>query len=156
MAEKKISCPVCFNGEKCFEDVQEQAEKTFSSYICFNCGYTSNSAYQWESPELKDAQLGATQLMNDVSFFDEDRNIMWFPSVLNMGKFGMIYPEGTKTNWNYKFAEVRKLSPEEQKNPKYEGHDMALDVENAKTYGQYEFLEACQDMGIIKDIDGNS
>ena len=52
MAEKKISCPVCFNGEKCFEDVQEQAEKTFSSYICFNCGYTSNSAYQWESPEF--------------------------------------------------------------------------------------------------------
>ena len=44
----------------------------------------------------------------------------------------------------------------EQKNPKYEGHDMALDVENAKTYGQYEFLEACQDMGIIKDLDGNS
>ena len=153
MAEKKISCPVCFNGEKCFEDVQEQAEKTFSSYICFNCGYTSNSAYQWESPELKDAQLGATQLMNDVSFFDEDRNIMWFPSVLNMGKFGVVYPEGTKNNWVYKLAEVRPLTDLEKKDDKYDGHDNILDVENAKTYGQYEFLDACKEMGIIKELD---
>ena len=153
MAEKKISCPVCFNGEKCFEDVQEQAEKTFSSYICFNCGYTSNSAYQWESPELKDAQLGATQLMNDVSFFDEDRNIMWFPSVLNMGKFGVIYPEGIQNNWVYKLAEVRPLTDLEKKDDKYDGHESILDVENAKTYGQYEFLDACKEMGIIKELD---
>ena len=48
-------------------------------------------------------------------FFDYDRKIHWFPSVLNMGKFGMIYPEGTKNNWNWKLAEVRKLSEEEQK-----------------------------------------
>ncbi len=156
MAEQKMSCPVCFNGERCFVDTQEHAEKSFSSYICFNCGYTSNSAYEWDSPELKNAQLGATQLMNDVAFFDEDRNIMWFPSVLNMGKLGMIYPEGTSTNWVYKYAQVRKLTPQEQKDPKYNGHDQILDVETAKEYGQYEFLEACQDMGIIKDLDSGS
>ena len=28
-----------------------------------------------------------------------------------------------------------------------------LDVENAKTFGQYEFLECCQEMGIVKDLD---
>ena len=26
----------------------------------------------------------------------------------------------------------------------------ALDIENAKEYGQYEFLDACKDMGIVK------
>ena len=25
-----------------------------------------------------------------------------------------------------------------------------LDIENAKEYGQYEFLQACQEMGIVK------
>ena len=45
--EKKITCPVCFSGERCFEDVQEQADKTFSSFMCFKCGYTSNSAYKY-------------------------------------------------------------------------------------------------------------
>ena len=156
MAEKKITCPNCFNGERCFEDVQEQDGKSFSSYICFNCGYTSNSAYKWESPELKQAQVGATQLMNDVAHYDEDREIMWFPSVLNMCKFGMIYPECTKNNWVYKFAQVRKLTDEEKKDPKYQGHDQILDVDNSQTYGQYEFLEACQDMGIIKDLDSGN
>ena len=154
--EKKITCPVCFSGERCFEDVQEQADKTFSSFMCFKCGYTSNSAYKWESPELKQAQVGATQLMNDVSFYDEEREIMWFPTVLNMGDLGVIYPEGSKNNWVYKYAQVRKLTELEKKDSQYEGHHSILDVEDAKTYGQYEFLEACKDMGIIKDLDGGS
>ena len=27
-----------------------------------------------------------------------------------------------------------------------------LDLENAKEYGQYEFLDACKEMGIVKDL----
>ena len=153
MAEKKITCPNCFNGERCFEYTQEQDGKTFSSYMCFNCGFTSNSAYKWDSPELKKAQLGSSQLMNDISFYDEERELMWFPSVLNMGKLGVIYPDGVQNNWNYKLAEVRKLTELEKKDEKYDGHDSILDVENAKTYGQYEFLDACKEMGIIKELD---
>ena len=120
--------------------------------MCFNCGFTSNSLYTWDSQELKKAQLGATQLMNDVSFYDEDRKIMWFPSVVNMGKLGVIYPEGTKNNWTYKMAQVRQLSESEQKEKRYKGHKEILDVENAKDYGQYDFLDACKEMGIIKDL----
>ena len=153
MAELKITCPNCFNEEKCFEDVQDQDGKEFSSFMCFNCGFTSNSAYTWDSPELKQAQTGATQLMNDVALFDESRNIMWFPSVLNMGKLGVIYPEGIKENWVWKFAGVRKLTELEKKDEKYQGHDQILDVEDAQTFGQYEFLDACKMMGIIKELD---
>ena len=151
--EQKITCPICFSEDKCFEDVQEQDGNSFSSYICFKCGFTSNSTYKWDSNELKQAQLGATQLMNDVSLLDEERGVMWFPSVVNMGELGVIYPEGTKDNWNWKFAQVRKLSPTELLDEKYGGHTRALDVDNAKQYGQYEFIDACKEMGIIKEID---
>ena len=116
------------------------------------CIRDSNSAYTWDSQELKKAQLGATQLMNDVSYYDEDRKIMWFPSVLNMGKLGVIYPEGVKNNWTYKLAQVRQLSESELKEERYQGHKEILDVENAKDYGQYDFLDACREMGIIKDL----
>ena len=153
MAEIKIDCPVCFNTTKCFEDTSENKDgEEFKSYMCFNCGYTSNSAYTWDSPELKKAQLGATQLMNDVCHYDEDRKIMWFPSIVNMGKLGMIYPEGTKNNWTYKMAQVRQLTESEQKEERYKGHKEMLDVENAKDYGQHDFLDACREMGIIKDL----
>ena len=153
MAEVKITCPNCFNEERCFQDTQEVSGSEFSSYMCFNCGFTSNSAYKWETPELKNAQVGATQLMNDIAHYDEEREIMWFPSVLNMGKLGVIYPEGTQNNWTYKLAEVRPLTELEKKDDKYEGHDSILDVEGAKEYGQYEFLDACKEMGIIRELD---
>ena len=148
MAEIKITCPNCFNDEKCFEDNLE-IEK-FSSFMCFNCGFMSNSLYTNDSDALNKLKESTSELMNEISFYDYDRKIHWFPTILNMGKFGMIYPEGTKDNWNWKFAQVRELTEEEQKNPMYEGHEHTLDIENAKEYGQYEFLQACQEMGIVK------
>jgi hypothetical protein len=150
MAEKIITCPNCFNEERCFEDNLEIEE--FSSFMCFNCGFTSNSLYKNDSDSLKKVQESSTELMNEISMYDYDRKIHWFPSILNMGKLGIIYPEGTKNNWIWKYAKVSKLSEEEQKDPKYQGHEHKLDMENAKEYGQYEFLDACQDMGIVKEL----
>jgi|TARA_Y100000289_G_C3882692_1_gene129621 Zn ribbon nucleic-acid-binding protein len=150
MAEKKVTCPNCTNTDKCFE---EQIDiENFSSFMCFNCGFTSNTAYKNDSKALEMMNESATQLMRDISIYDYDRKIHWFPSVLNMGKFGVIYPEGTKDNWSWRFADVRKLSEEEQKDPQYEGNEFTLDIENARTYGQHEFLDACKAMGIVKDI----
>ena len=146
--EKVIDCPVCFDSDRCFEDMQEK----FNSYMCFNCGFTSNSAYNNDSDALKKMEETSSELMREISMFDYDRKIHWFPTILNMGKFGMLFPEGTKSNWNWKLAEVRKLSPEEQKNPMYEGHEHTLGIENATTFGQHEFLDACKKMGIVKDI----
>lgn len=148
MPEVKITCPNCFSDKHCFEETAMD----FKSYMCFNCGFTSNSAYHNDSDALKKMEETSSELMREISMFDYDRKIHWFPTILNMGKFGMLFPEGTKSNWNWKLAEVRKLSPEEQKNPMYEGHEHTLDIENATTFGQHEFLEACKKMGIVKDI----
>jgi len=151
MAERKITCPNCLNTERCFEEDVNQIEQ-FKSYMCFNCGFTSNTSYTENSETFTKLLESSTQLVRDIVFFDYDRKISWIPTTLNMGKFGIIYPEGTKTNWNWKLAEVRKLSLEEQKDPQYGGHEYTLDLENAKEYGQYEFLDACKEMGIIKDL----
>ena len=148
MAEKKITCPNCLDSKQCFEEKVDI--ENFSSFICFNCGFMSNTLYTNDSDALKKLKESTSELMNEISFYDYDRKIHWFPTILNMGEFGMIYPEGTKDNWSWKFAQVRKLSEEEQKDPMYEGHEHTLDIENAKEYGQYEFLQACQEMGIVK------
>ena len=39
--EKVIECPHCNDTDRCFEDIQD----TFSSFMCFNCGYMSHSGY---------------------------------------------------------------------------------------------------------------
>tara|TARA_Y100000992_G_scaffold151070_1_gene100768 strand:- start:123 stop:617 length:495 start_codon:yes stop_codon:yes gene_type:complete len=148
--ETKITCPVCLS-KNCFEETFEKDDNSFSSYMCFRCGFSSNSQYTHDSPDTENIRKSSTALINEVSFYDEEREILWFPTVLNMGNFGMIYPDGVPNNWNYKFAKVRKLSQLEKKDPKYNGYENVLDVENAKIYGQHDFLEACQDMGIITD-----
>ena len=49
--ERVIDCPQCFDTDKCFEDVQEE----FNSYLCFNCGFMSDSRYEVGSLKLTDS-----------------------------------------------------------------------------------------------------
>ena len=67
-----------------------------------------------------------------------------------MGKRGIIYPEGNIIDWSWKYAQVIKIPKNNL--DKYEGYESMLDVENAVTYGRYQFLTACKDMGITRDI----
>ena len=145
--ERVIDCPVCYDVDKCFEDVQEE----FSSYLCFNCGYMSDSRYEMGSLQLDDNLKKSPQLVQDNKFEDKKRNIIWFPAVINMGELGMIFPEGKGINeYTWKYAKLVDI-PEEER-AKYDNYDKRLDVENAKSYGLNGFLEACKDMGITKDL----
>jgi hypothetical protein len=147
--ERVIDCPLCYDKDTCFEDIQEK----FKSYMCFNCGFMSSSYYTKDT--VKEAE-GMVKLVDELKSFDEERQIWWYPSVLNMGPKGIIFPEGNSGNWVWKYAEVVEVPKEEQKQYPIPGKDgefytERLDVENAKSYGQYEFLQACKDMGITVD-----
>ncbi len=156
MAEIQIKCPHCYSQEKCFEEtVERKDDDDFKSYLCFNCGYTSNSLYSEES-KVKNQHLESTaQIIRDLEFFDEERKIYWYPSVINMGPKGIIYPEGDVENWYWRYAEVIFIPEEERKNYPVPGKDgefyeSRLDTEGAKRFGQFEFLDACRAMGIVK------
>ena len=57
-----------------------------------NNDVAESELYKNDSQELEKAVNASTQLMNEVSMYDYERNIHWFPSVLNMGQLGIIYP----------------------------------------------------------------
>ena len=94
------------------------------------------------------------KLVQALKFEDKHRNIVWFPSVINMGELGMIFPEGIPEEYVWKYAKVIDVPKEEQH--EYDNYDKRLDVENAKEYSQYEFLEACKEMGITRDLKQNA
>ena len=144
--EKVITCPVCFDMDHCFEDIQE----TFSSYLCFKCGFMSDSRYEISSLKLIENLKKSPKLVQKLKVEDEHRNIVWFPSVINMGKLGIIFPEGDTENYIWKYAKLVDV-PEEER-AIYDNYDQRLDVENAQTFGKYEFMEACKLMGITQDI----
>ena len=67
-----------------------------------------------------------------------------------MGELGVIYPEGNQKDYSWKYAKLVDI-PENER-AIYEGHTKRLDVENATTYSKDNFLQACKDMGITKQI----
>ena len=102
-----IDCPICYDTDTCFEDTQEE----FKSYMCFNCGFMSSSYYTKDGVHEVE---GTSKLVEELKFFDEKRDIYWYPSVVNMGPKGIIFPEGDIKNWVWKYAEVVQISKEEQ------------------------------------------
>lgn len=147
--ERVITCPVCGDNDSCFEDTQE----TFKSYMCFNCGMMSHSNYTLEN---MDNIKHTSKLIKDLSFEDTERNIFWYPSVVNMGKLGIIYPDGTPQDWAWKMARVVEVDEDEKEKYPIPGKDgeyytERLDIDNALEFGQYEFLSACKAMGIVND-----
>ena len=67
--------------------------------MCFDCGMTSNSYLAFDSDKLEEYTKNNSELMNDLKIMDEERGIVWFPSVINMGEKGIIYPDGKLTDW---------------------------------------------------------
>jgi hypothetical protein len=147
--EQKTVCPVCEDlSNNCFVEKTKVQNIPFESYLCFDCGMTTNSYYALDSEKLEEMVENNTQLMNDLKFMDNERGLVWFPSVINMGEKGIIYPDGLPTDWNWHYASVIEV-PEEERD-QYEGHDKRLDLENPQKFGQFEFMEACKAMGIVK------
>ena len=145
--EKVIDCPVCFDVDRCFEDIQDD----FKSYLCFNCGYMSDTRYEVDSVNLIENLKRSPRLVQDLQFKDSKRNIVWFPAVINMGERGLIFPEGTNgDDYVWKYAQVVEVPEEERE--KYDNYDRRLDIENAESFGKNGFLQACKTMGITRDI----
>ena len=63
----------------------------------------------------------------------------------------MIFPEGTKDKYVWKYAKVIDIPEEERVN--YNNYSQRLDVENAETFEQKNFIGACKAMGITERID---
>ena len=147
--ERVIDCPCCKDSDSCFEEVQE----TFSSFICFKCGFMSDSRFEKDSLQTIENEKSTPQLVTDLKFHDKERNILWYPSVVNMGKLGIIFPEGNPKNWRWRYAKVVDIPEDEQH--LFEGHKQRLDIENAETYHKDDFMSACKDMGITKDLKGD-
>ena len=65
--ERVVDCPVCYNTDKCFEDVQ----KDYNAYLCFNCGYMSDSRYEVNSLQLIDNLKKSSKLVTSLQFIDK-------------------------------------------------------------------------------------
>ncbi len=155
--EEKTTCPcVLKQDESCFVEKTESNNQPFESYMCFKCGWTTDSYLQIGADTQVARENSHSRLINELKIVDYERKLVWYPAVINMGPKGLIYPEGSESNWKWKYAKLVDIPEEEQKNfpvPNKEGefYKSRLDTEGATEYGRYDFLEACKEMGIAVD-----
>ena len=152
--DKKVTCPHC-DSKNCFESYEEATEVT--SWLCLNCGYTTNTFFTEESQHLQSSFDTAPTLIKELQFEDKDRKLVWIPCVLNMGKKGIIFPKGSRNDWNWHYAKVEDIPKKEQKQfpvPGKEGefYKSRLNVENADVFEWNDFIGACEAMGITADL----
>ena len=115
--------------------------------MCFKCGYMSDTRFNKEHD--KEANQNTAVLINQIKKWDNDREIYWYPSVVNMGKLGMIFPNGDQNDWKWNFAKVK---PVIEQTAATKGYDNFLDIDNADEYEKDDFISAIKDMGITKDL----
>ena len=96
--ERVIDCLFCKDKDSLFEEVQEN----FSSFMCFACGFMSDTRFEKDSLQTIENEKSTPRLVTELKFQDTERDIIWYPSVINMGALGMIFPEGNQKEWNWR------------------------------------------------------
>ena len=154
--EQKILSPVDGNTEYCFES---QDEKTgIISYLDYNTGYTSNSKLLVDSEYVSDAEANQPKLVTDLRVVDKLRDIVWYPSVINIPLQGMIFPMGTLDDWTWEVMKVRKVTEAEVEKypiPEQSGKffKTILDVKGKINFPKDEFMTALKEIGGVVELD---
>lgn len=137
-----VTCKAC-GGNACYEQVIATAEmpETVTTYLCFGCGMSTSTLMQKGSDLVKETAEVSPELYNDLSKVDDD-GLVWFPATISIPEKGMVFADGTdKSNWGWKAAKaVRILQEEKEKYP--EGQEYKVDMQNAKAFGQKDFMDA--------------
>ena len=152
--DRKVTCPHC-SSKNCFESNEKKTNTL--SYLCLRCGYTTNTFFTKDSQQLETSFQTAPTLIKELQFFDKERKLIWIPCVLNMGKRGIIFPKGTRNNWDWYYAKVVDIPKKEQEKYPVPGkenqfYQTKLDIDNAPKYDWDNFIGACEDMGITTEL----
>ena len=156
--EEQIKSPID-SSDKCFRIFTEPKSK--EQYLCMTTGYSSTSDFKVGSTELETELDNVPELVKVLQHYDEERDIVWIPTIMSIPGKGMIFPEGSVGNWKWCFAKIVEIPEEDREKypiPDKEGEyfDSRLDIDGAEKFANNAFHKACIAMGILtKDFTGS-
>ena len=154
--EQKILSPIDGNADYCFQS--EHPATGVTSYLDYGTGYTSNSHLEIDSEYVEGAESNQPKLVTELRILDELRNLVWYPSVINIPMKGMIFPMGTKDNWMWEVMKVREVTEDEKEKypmPEKDGEffKTILDVKGKINFPKDKFMNALKEIGGVVDLD---
>lgn len=149
-ADNMVKCGVC-GGDACYHT---QGENNFESYMCFTCGYSTSSHLKVGSQLVEQTRQSSAELIKDLE--KEIDGFHWFPTVMNIPEQGIVFPDGVnKEEW--KWAAMMSVPVKEEEKEKYpvpgkkgEFYTHRLDNTTMVHYGQFEFMDALEKIGMFE------
>lgn len=125
------------------------------SYWDTQTGYMSTDYLVAGSDAVDVAEATQPQIVKALRVIDQERNLVWYPSIIDIPSRGMVFPDGTSTdNWGWFYAPYVEILPEEQQdypNPNQPGtfytHRLAID--QGQLFDRNSFIEACKALGLV-------
>ena len=154
--EKRIVCPNGDEHKNCYETYSK--ELNLVTYLCYDCGYTSNSKYINNKEVTDMIEQNTAQIIRELKIIDVKRNIVWYPSVIKTDT-GIIFPEpvqDSELGWLWTYAPIEKISEEVQKDYEIPGRDgeyyeSKIAIEKKVNFPPTDFTSACKLLGIVID-----
>lgn len=149
MSKRKYKCPKCSHNEVLRED---------NVRICLSCGFQSLPTYTKNSDIIKQVRETSPKIVKELMFYDEKLKQYWLPSILNVNKKGMVFPEGNKNEWKWAFAPYVSIPVFERINYKIPGkedeyYEYRLGIEKVEYFDIYDFLGAILKLGVkVEDL----
>ncbi len=129
-----IPCPCCEVGA-CLETKTEY----ITLWSCQTCGYHTNSRMKVNSENTLKYHSTLPNLMQDLK--KEINELTWYPSVINLEKKGMVFPDGENVE-NWKWTAILSVEiPEEERN-QFKGATHKMDSTTSKQFDCMEFMDA--------------
>lgn len=126
--------------------IEADENTNIESRICMESGYTTNERLKINSNSIAEYESTITEFMIAMKYVDNELGYIWYPTFINLPG-GMVYCEQQNDELVWKAASIVNMSETERlkypvpnKNGEY--FTSRLDVDNAKTYGKYDFKTA--------------
>lgn len=143
--DKLVDCKRC-GGNACYEQ-NIQLDKTFTTWMCMGCGFTTSTLMTKDGEVVKNAIETSPELYKDLMFEDQDKRV-WLPATITLPAKGMVFVDGTdKKHW--KWAAVNAIPLQEGDKKVSEDQTHKMDMKNVKHFDQKDFMDALETIGFF-------
>lgn len=143
-----------FGSNACYEQkINSEEGEEITTWMCFGSGFTTSTLMTEGSKTMTDLLETAPELYKDLLHTDKEGKI-WVPATITLPEKGMVFLDGdSKDNWVWSAVKALPI-PKEELNKYPEGQTYRMDMKNAKSYKQKDFMDALEDIGFfaIKDM----
>ena len=149
--DKLSICNRC-GSDACY--IQE-VNQNIKNYQCMGCGFVTNSLMKRDSQFFEEQMELLPNLYKELMGEDEE-GLIWMPATINLPSQGMVFANGTSVE-NWKWAAVQSVPVKDEEKEKYpipgkkgEFYEQRMDMDTLKEFGEKDFIEALDYIGIFE------